>query len=310
MFGQRQDNNNDADSDPDRVSMDFFLARVQLAQLCREITDTVSLETTSMLLAPHNHMYERIVALDQKLQDFLSSGLPVSLRGDPESLPLEALWPHLSTMRYHITTATHARRCRLNQKMLLRQTADRRFAYSRRAALESARAILRMYQEREARKEDAGGDVDIPAPPAIAVARMGIVVHYTHLALVVLVMDLCFNKTAEDHGQVRQDVAAAMQQLDGVGHLSGLIGRSLDALRAVLENHHVPVDQDSLVPVGEPLFSSGSGGEQGGDFVQSGYDAMMPGAFVWESIVQQDAAYGLDSVAWDTLFSSLDTHPF
>ena len=45
---------------------------------------------------------------------------------------------------------------------------------------------------------------------------MGMAVHYTHLALVVIVMDLCFNKNEPDHEERKGEVKAALNTLEAL----------------------------------------------------------------------------------------------
>lgn len=50
---------------------------------------------------------------------------------------------------------------------------------------------------------------------------MGMVVHYTHLALVVMVMDLCFNRDEADEVQIKGEVKRALQMFeDGKGDIA------------------------------------------------------------------------------------------
>lgn len=213
---------------PQPTGMTFYLARVRLAHLCRELTDTIPLETSKLMQMP----YEHIIALDKRLEDFLSS-LPFFFRLDVESREqsksLETMYPKIPMMRYCIATAAHSRRCRLHQKLLLRQSSNPRYAYSRQACLESARAVIQVYEDHR-----GGGDDS----PHIATARMGIAVHFTHLALVVMVMDLCFNR-GEDEEERKAEVKAALQMLEHARDVSPLLSRSLDSLSEILQKHRV-----------------------------------------------------------------------
>ncbi|KAI1841778.1 hypothetical protein JX266_012045 [Neoarthrinium moseri] len=212
------------------TSMTFYLARVRLAHICRQMADTIPLETSALMRIPYDH----IMVLDQKLEDFLCD-LPFYLRLDNESRArsrvLETVFPKIPIMRYCIAAAAHSRRCRLHHRFLLRISSDPRCGYSRRACLASARAVVQCYH-------DAGGGPDAPSPTT-ATARMAMAVHYTHLALVIMVMDLCFNKTEADHGQRRAEVKEALGMLEAARHVSPLVERSLNALHEVLRKHGI-----------------------------------------------------------------------
>ena len=292
--------------------MTFFLTKVKLAHLCREWTDTVPLDTSKLMQIS----YEHIIALDEKLKDFFSD-LPFFFKVDAgsrrQSRPLETVYPKISIMRYCITAAAHSRRCRLHQKFLLRQSSDPRYAYSRQACLESARAVIQVYDDRQ---ED--GD-----PPSIAKARMGMAVHYTHLALVVMVMDLCFNKDKADHEQRKVEVRTALQMLEGARNISPLLGRSLDSLWEILWKHEVPlIDMASsttkyaTAPSEYPADYSQDLLEDV-DLLSARFEAGVHDPMVgvdtsfdefWQ--LAGETTTDIDLVSWDKLFSALDSRPF
>jgi len=167
---------------------------------------------------------------------FISS-LPFFFRLDAESRnqtkSLEIIYPHIPLLRYCITRAAHSRRCKLHQRYLLRQSSDPRFVYSRRACLESARAVVQY--------EGLLGQL----PSSIVTARMGIAVHFTHLALVVLVMDSCFNRAKADQIQIKAEVKATLQMFEDDKHASPLLSRFLSSLYHILQKHQVNLN-DSL----------------------------------------------------------------
>lgn len=110
--------------------MTFFLEKIRLAHLCREMADNVPLETSKLMQLS----YEYMVALDKKLEDFILS-LPFFFRNDAESRQkskgLESIYPRIPVLRYCVLTAAHSRQCKPHQKLLLRQSWDPRYAYSR-----------------------------------------------------------------------------------------------------------------------------------------------------------------------------------
>ncbi|KAI1774854.1 hypothetical protein F4818DRAFT_441679 [Hypoxylon cercidicola] len=286
----------------------FFLERVRLAHLCREMVDIVPLETSKLMEMP----YERIIALDQKLEAFISS-LPFFLSLDSESRMrskrLETLYPHIPVMRCAITNAAYSRRCKLHQRFLLRQSLDLRYAYSRKACLEAARTVIRAYE-------------DIPGheSPSYATARMGMAIHYTHLALVVMVMDLCFNRDEVDEAEIKADVRTALKKFQDNRGVSLLPGRFLRSLCDILRKHRVylAVPQTLTSNGGEFTYETRLG-EVGGlvDQVQSAeYGADVQGSDVavdpsfdefWQFVVESEP--NLDSTPWDNMFSALDSRP-
>lgn len=297
-------------STPQPTAMTFFLEKVRLAHLCREITDTMPLEISKLAQLP----YEQIIALDGKIQEFIKT-LPCFLRPDPESRrkskALEELYPQIPVWRFCILQTAHSRRCKLHQRFLLRQSWDPRYVYSRQACLESARAVIQVYE----------GMIEMYSPSTIW-ARMNMTAHYTYLAVVVLVMDLCCNKDQVDEAEVKADVRAALRMFEDVREISPLLRRSLYSVREVLKKHNVQL-ADSIIP------SSGSDSSSGHvvtpdafeilyddstrvarlDTSGSGLDLSLDTSFeeFWRTAVQSERSF--DSFAWDNLFSSLDTQP-
>lgn len=293
---------------PKPNGMTFFLERIRLAHLCREMADIVPLETSKFLEMP----YDRIIAIDKKLEAFISN-LPFFLSLDSESRMrskrFEILYPHIPVMRCSITHAAHSRRCKLHQRFLIRQSLDPRYAYSRRACLESARAVIRAYE-------------DIPGheSPSYATARMGMAIHYMHLAVVVMVMDLCFNRDEADEAEIKVDVRTALKRFQDARGVSPLPGRFLRSLCEILRKYKVylVVPQTSTTDDAELACETRREMSSFDDQVQSnhyGADADVHGSDVvdpsfdefWQFVVQSEP--NLDSTPWDTMFSALDSRP-
>lgn len=303
-------------SGPQPTGMTFFLERLRLAHLCREMTDTVPLETSRLMQMP----YDDIIALDGKLQAFILR-LPFFFKLDPESrsksIILEATYPKIPIERYCITTEVHTRRCKLHQRFLHRQSIDLRYAYSRRACLESARAVINVY-----------GDLRQSDSLSTAPDLMGMAIHTTHLALVVMVMDLCFNKTEVDESEMKAEVKAALQMFEDSRNASPLLNRLLSSLSEVLRKHKVELPTTSTLEINNAAGSSNGvalhafDNPSDEDAMQSmattrrGLDGMQDAEFAldtpfdefWQIALQGEPHP--DSVSWDNLFSSLDSRPF
>ncbi len=291
--------------------MTYLLERIRLAHLCREIVDTVPLETSKLEQVPYDH----IINLDKKLVGLISS-LPFFFRLDAESRqrtkPLEIMYPNIPLLRYCITRAAHSRRCKLHQRFLLRQSSDPRYAFSRRACLESARAVIQFH-------EDLGGD----GLPWIVAARMGIAVHFVHLALVVLIMDLCFNKDQADEAEIRAEVKATLQKFEDAKHVSPLLGRFLKSLCGIVRKHRIhPNESSDSALSNDPAQSSAPilddfnpPGDDRWQPVQLGVDGQISGDALgtptfdefWDNAMQGEPE--LDLSVWNNLFSSLESRP-
>ncbi|KAI0466577.1 fungal-specific transcription factor domain-containing protein [Xylaria cf. heliscus] len=285
----------------------FLLARIRLAHLSREYTDTIPLETSMLMQVP----YEYIITFDQKLKDFLME-LPYFFRLDQESRQkskrLEAVYTKIPMMRYCILAAAHTRRCRLHQKFLIRMSSDSRYDYSRQACLESARAVIQLYEEAEGESP-------------LETARMAMVVHYTHLALVIQVLDLCFNKTETDHDERKREVLITLQMLESARNVSPLLNRSLNSVIEVLRKHEVWLagegltsgsfqssGQQSLDANTYPFGSATVTPPQHNLETGEGASTIAPINEFWQSANQFEMEF--DSAIWDNLFSALDSRPF
>jgi len=291
------------------TGMTYFLERIRLAHLCREMVDVVPRDTCKLFQMP----YEQIIRLDRKLKDFISN-LPFFFRLDPESRqkskPLEVIYPNIPIMRYSITKAAHSRRCKLHQRFLLRQAHNPRYSYSRQACLESARVVLQGYEDLS--REDFSS-YDEP--------RMGIAMHYIHLALVVMVMDVCFNKDEIDEAERKAEVQAALEKFGQAKATSPLLCRYLHSLCNILTKHGVCLPASSTSTINhEATFDNAinpnSSDATVEDQMQTNlleFDTDDPDFFknsldeFWDFTVQNEP--NLDVLSWDNLFSTLDSRP-
>ncbi|KAJ3579146.1 hypothetical protein NPX13_g1426 [Xylaria arbuscula] len=285
----------------------FLLARIRLAELSREYTDTIPLDTLKVLRIP----YKDIISLDEKIKSFLIE-LPYFFRSDDESRTrskaLETVYTKIPIMRYCILTAAHTRRCRLHQKFLIRMASNLEYHYSRQACLESARAVIQLYREPRSEADS----------PLMETARMAMAVHYTHLALVIQVMDLCFNKNEPDYDERKDELFATLQMLQGARSISPLLNCSLDSVTEVLRKHHVYLSMDSVTDTTIQQQLSKEIAYPPGDFethyAQYGF-GFGEGSFTIDPSINEfwqnanQFQMDLDSNNWDSLFSNLESGP-
>jgi hypothetical protein len=152
---------------------------------------------------------------------------------------------------------------------------------------------------------------------------MGMAVHFTHLALVVMVMDLCFNKHENDEVKTKAEVKAALQMFENASNVSPLLARFLSSLCDVLQKHKVHLADSSAWASSSNVGAMASEimvdvsinpyEQEQMPFTGLGGDGMLdPGATLgasfdelWQSAVHGEA--NADSIMWDNLFSSLDS---
>lgn len=296
---------NTADASEILPGMTYFLERVRLAELCRTIIDKAPPDSTTLLA------YDYVVAVDGDLLEYLKS-LPYFFRLDAESRArakdLEIVHPTLGLLRYLITQAVHSRRCKLHQKLLLRRSADASYEYSRAACLDSARVVIQSFESL------AEGGCSW-----VMVARMGLAVHYLHLALAVFVMDLCCNPVATNRTDIKFELWSALFRLEGLRNASALLDRSLSSLHRVLQKYEILVDDTDITSDAASSFSprytqqvTGPvlAGETDGDHANTADSGVMDSAFdtylndAWESAIQLNT----DEAGWDAFFDRFDNH--
>jgi hypothetical protein len=260
------------------TAMSYIVQRIQLAHICREIVDSI----------PRNRVvadisYSEVMRLDQKLLSFIDN-LPFFFKLDPQSRHqarvLDTMNPHLSMLRFCITRAAHSRRVKLHQRFVLMLGSDPRHTYSRNACIESAKIIMQFY---DGLLNNSPSEHD---NPLMISARMGIAMHYMHLALVVLVMDLCVNRGMADEAKIKTIVRDGLRIFDvNADKKYPWFQRFSQALKDTLCKHGIGV-----------MGCSGQG-----LMAESDFEAF------WESLMQSDLSMNFD--AWNSAFSAVDTRP-
>ncbi|ETI29543.1 hypothetical protein G647_01996 [Cladophialophora carrionii CBS 160.54] len=216
------------------TAMSYYIQRVKLAAICREVIDVMPL--TSFELGTVD--YQDVINLDRKFEAFFRD-LPPFLKIDErhirQSEHIMRQRPHMQIQRYALGMIAQTRRCKLHQPFLIRRSVERHYDYSRRISLESARSVIRMkdllHPDPEA---EEGGFVTMSA------RHTGIVYHI-FMATIVLVMDLCFNRVAEgeDDAARKAEVVAACKMLEDAKSESAMASNFLDSLMDVLRKHKV-----------------------------------------------------------------------
>jgi hypothetical protein len=213
------------------TTMSYYIQRIKLADICRSVVDTMPI--TNIELNAIN--YQDVINLDRKFEAFFQD-LPVFFKLDEHSVRAsESIMkqrPHMQVQRYVLGMIAQTRRCKLHQPFLIRRSVANHYDYSRRISLESARSVIRM---RELLEIEDQGDFLI-----VSTRHTGVVYHI-FMALIVLVMDLCFNKAAEgeDDAARKAEVVAACKILEEAKSQSNMASDFLGSLMDVLRKHKV-----------------------------------------------------------------------
>ena len=301
------------------TSMSYFLQRTRLAELSRSVADCIPLTLTD----PDETNYDNVIFLDGKFEKFLSE-LPIFFRLDEDSLQqsreIDRIYPHIPIQRYMINGGTHTRRYKLHQPYLIRGSNKSRYLYSWDACLRSARAVIQVQQHL--------GQENVQAF-ASAHHRLCAVVHFVFSATMVLVMDLCFNKTDGQDEQRRTEVMNACKILENAREQSTMASRFLDSLLDILGKHKIrlPINSAGLIDVPSangpdvPLAMTTSTPDsmespspyvvvEGNDtWIANGekdLNSNLGFDDVWQNYMEHGENFG--DLDWDHLFSDLNSH--
>lgn len=127
------------------TSMSYFLHRLRLADLCRQVVDTLP----SVLLEPQDLDYDIVLMLDSKFQSLIKS-LPTFFQLDPnsiqESLEVCQARPYIAWQRATLHFSINTYTCRLHRPFHLEGTKNPKYAFSRMMCVRSAHAVLELWR--------------------------------------------------------------------------------------------------------------------------------------------------------------------
>lgn len=106
--------------------------------------------------------------------------------------------------------------------------------YSRRACVESVHVVIAGYT-----------DLFEYNATSTLLMRIGIAIHFIHLALSILIIDLCFNQFQTDVAQIKEDIKAAFKIFGDAKVVSPLLRESLVSLEAVPQRNNIDLTDAS-----------------------------------------------------------------
>lgn len=213
--------------------MSYFIQRIRLGEICREITDRCSSLETDF----GNPDYEQIKEIDRRICEF-SQSLPTFLHlayntnGIPDTDPSRS--PGIIIYRYVINSMLHTQRCRLHFPYLS-QGRDL-YSYSRDACLEAARMVIRT--EVQLSSEDI----------SFAMTRLKFSgsLLCVCMAIIALLMDLCRNKSRkpDEDRERRSEIQNALRILEEGKSQSPFADKLLDTFNSILQRSKVPLPSE------------------------------------------------------------------
>lgn len=292
-------------------AMNYPLHRIRLGELTRSVVDTMRFG----LADPTEHDYAQVMLLDKRVQNFIDD-LPIFLRLDPESIQKSQhvldRYPFFAMQRYIVSIGAHSVRCKLHQPFLVRTHSRAQYAPSAEICIRSAIEVIEI-------SKSIRTDPTQFIPERVKLRGL---MHHMFLATVVLVMDLCFNRTDGEEDHRKNGVAAALRMLEEAKDESVSVSKFLDSLCEALRKHHVrfkdelryqaPARGNTRAQMSflQPWLT-GQDPQVGPIIVPSpglsnGAQTTMP-VFedAWQDLAYQSGMNGMPD--WDQLFSELDT---
>ena len=209
------------------TAMSYSLQRIRLAEISRNIVDR-----TPVLAHASGPSLQVVMDIDTELQLLLNDIPPFFSMSKAD---LSEIY-HLDTSEaakiahhgYIFHSCVHAQRCKLHFPYFSRGFGDPAFACSRDLCLQSARLVIRT----QSRLESSGLCI------ATRFKFLGLLLG-VFMASIVLLMDLCHNKSSPQQEERRGEIAGAFQTLEEARHESETAAKFLESLMHVLRKHKV-----------------------------------------------------------------------
>ena len=220
----------------DLTTMSFFLNRVKLADICRNIVDSMP----SRFLSPGSEDYATVMDADRALRNHIQE-VPIFLRLDPESLlqskKLEAERPDIpiSLHRLGIHFTVHSRLCHLHRPFHQKSLTDPAYAYSRTLCLSSAETVLDLREQMD----------EVQGPVVLKAERSWISMQHVFLAAMSLAMEVAWNPNDPASPNRKGRIFDAYRTLQKSGEASaGFMDEIRKKLHAIMSTmHKQPVDK-------------------------------------------------------------------
>lgn len=181
------------------TEMSYFLQRIRLGEMCRELVDRMPLGATARDRSGH----AEIIAVDAQFLKFLAE-IPdffkLEAADNPSQPPLRT---GIIVQRYIIHSLVHSHRCKLHLPYLAKASSNSQYNYSREACLEAARQTIRTEKllERES------------VQFVHARFRISGVLQAVYIAGIAFLLDMCFHN---DRGQCDPKRKAELLEACGI----------------------------------------------------------------------------------------------
>ncbi len=224
--------------------MSYSLQRIRLFEISRNIVD----RTPLIMAHTGSPSHDVVMDIDTELQLLITAIPPffsMSVANLTETYQLDtSRATKIFHQGYMFYSLLYAQRCTLHFPYFNRGYVDSTYASSRDICLQSARLII----QTESRLETSG------LCKATRHKFLGLLVG-VFMASIVLLMDLCHNKSSPQYDKQRVEIADAFRILEEARHESETAAEFLDSLMQVLRKHKVsPPKRAEHGPL-KPAFS-------------------------------------------------------
>jgi len=208
--------------------MSYSLQRLRMAELCRHFVDSDPL----VMSGTSFENYDSVLDFDTALQAFIND-LPAFFSMSDSEIARRLHFDHAKARRlaahgHIIHHMVYSLRCKLHVPYLMRGFADPKYATSRQICIKTAQLIIQNEIQHES----------IVRPQHNRYQFIGFVLG-VFVASVVLLVELCVDKTNSHQSEYRQEIIDAFRLLEMARGRSRNAARFLDSLLSVLHKHQV-----------------------------------------------------------------------
>ncbi|RAO70372.1 uncharacterized protein BHQ10_006384 [Talaromyces amestolkiae] len=274
------------------TEMSYFLQRIRLGEMCRELVDRMPLGATARDTSDH----AEIIAVDAQFLKFLAEIPPFFKLEAAEAPSQPPLTAGIIVQRYIIHSLVHSHRCKLHLPYLAKASSNSQYNYSRESCLEAARQTIRTEKllERESVRF------------VHARFRISGVLQAVYIASIAFLLDMCFHN---DRGQCdpkrKAELIEACGILEEARTHSPFTANLLESLDSIVQKYRLSL----------PRFSNSKPGNTSTTVVENFGLAENPidlpahasnpdmTTFDWDTFDAMD----VDNLDWNSLLSELDS---
>ncbi|KUL85042.1 hypothetical protein ZTR_07770 [Talaromyces verruculosus] len=288
------------------TEMSYFLQRIRLGEMCRELVDRMPLGATARDRSGH----AEIIAVDAQFLKFLAEIPDFFKLEAAENQSHSPLTTGIIVQRYIIHSLVHSHRCKLHLPYLAKASLNSQYNYSREACLEAARQTIRTEKllERES------------VQFVLTRFRISGVLQAVYIASIAFLLDMCFHN---DRGQCdpkrKAELLEACGILEEARSHSPFTANLLESLDSIVQKYRLSLPRLSNLAPANPSqnrIESESTNKNvsiaGGGSINIADISLNPPAqasnpdmnlFDWDTFNTMD----VDNLDWNALLSELDS---